>query len=263
MHSALNMKFILIHNQLFILFYLSNGDLCKRKVNLPAKIFETVRSNSSIDVDESVLSRRRRDDETTFQSCQECCCNRVSNRIDCSYSNLHSIPQNTHYMTHVYADYNQIEKLIIPNTDSSVDIETKPIELWVRHNKLTFIDFEEISRLTYLRLLVLQSNNINDTLPAKVDHKSLEILELPGNAFTRIANDTFTHMPNLRNLSLASNRIEWISKDAFIELTNLQELILRGNYMKSDGFTGLKDLKNLVKLDLSNNLIQVIKTVRI
>jgi len=63
--------------------------------------------------------------------------------------------------------------LIIPRTN---DVDTKPIELWARYNKLKFLDFEEISKLSNLRLLVLQSNKINETLKSQTPLNSLEIL---------------------------------------------------------------------------------------
>ena len=61
---------------------------------------------------ESVSKNRSKQDETPkFSPCQKCCCNAETNQIDCTYSNLETIPENAHYMTHIYLDYNQISNI--------------------------------------------------------------------------------------------------------------------------------------------------------
>jgi len=69
-------------------------------------------------------------------------------------------------------------------------------------------------------------------------------------------------MPNLQNLSLASNQIQFVSKNAFDHLPKLKELILRGNYLKSNELN-VRGLPNLIKLDLSHNLLQLIRQVKL
>ena len=239
---------------------------------LPDPIF-TRTGNATEDVDD-ILARRRRE---TFESClwsagktdvftdSWCCCS--GKRVDCIEAPIREFPAMSLDVEYVYLDSSGLREIRVDST-ASVDLSPRTIELWMRNNKLTELDFGHLRAIPTLRLLVLQNNKINQTInPAhapestKPAHPSLEVLELPGNRFKSISNGTFPPLPALRNLSLASNQIEYLSEFAFAKCGNLSELILRGNYLKSENIGGFANLNNLVKLDLSHNLIQIIRSV--
>ena len=89
-------------------------------------------------------------------------------------------------------------------------------EYWARHNQIKQLDFDELGKLTSLKMAVFMFNRINSTkFESDAELTSLEVLELGENWFTSIDNTMFPMLPNLRNISLANNRIQKVSANAF------------------------------------------------
>ena len=190
--------------------------------------------------------------------CEFCCCDGQSGQKECSNrdEDWESILPESDLRSfhHLYMDRSGLESLpAFPN-------DNRLVELWARFNKISVLDVSKLKPLTMLRLINLQGNSINSTAGLGT-MESVEVLELPVNAFATISKETFASFPELRNLSLSTNQLMEISMDAFDRTPKIQQLILRRNNLRAQELSGVLKLPELVKLDLSDNLISFIDRV--
>lgn len=108
----------------------------------------------------------------------------------------------------------------------------------------------------YLDLSGLQITSL-EGLGDIFDIQNITELNLSDNLLTKISNDSFTLLPNLRVLILSDNQIETIETLAFTHLSKLQELNLDHNKLKKISIE-LNRLFFLTKLTLANNKIEKI-----
>lgn len=138
-----------------------------------------------------------------------CCCDTES--LSCEYEPRIDYAQvDASLFSHVYYEH-QKQTAQPPMRQSD-----RTQEYWARHNQLTQLDFDELAKLTSVKMAVFMFNRINSTkFESDGELASLEVLELGENWFTTIDNTMFPMLPNLRNISLANNRIQKVSANAF------------------------------------------------
>ncbi|CRL08375.1 CLUMA_CG021286, isoform A [Clunio marinus] len=104
-------------------------------------------------------------------------------------------------------------------------------------SKLEKIQRSDLENLTFLKVLSLNDNEINQLLA-----------------------DTFDDMTNLEYLSLSKNKIKELPDNVFRALTNLQGLYIDSNELSEISFKVLENNTMLKELALNNNQLEYINS---
>jgi Leucine-rich repeat (LRR) protein len=160
---------------------------------------------------------------------EECRCDLDGLFVNCSGSELNSIPLNiSTYVRKLVLDGNRITFF---ENDSFVSRGLVELEiLQADFCKLRKIELEAFNGLTMLKQLSMLGNNISEIIPGTFEKMSrLENLRLDHNRIDQLDSNTVYGLVNLKNLSLEGNILQYLLPDTFVELPNLQNLVLGNN----------------------------------
>ena len=117
--------------------------------------------------------------------------------------------------------------------DFFLGVEHKLVTLALQHSKLTYVP-RGINKITSLKSLDLQGNNISELYPYSF------------------------YGASIAQLNLGHNILITLSENAFLGLEgNLKSLNLRSNLFKSFPMSAVRNLQNLEDLNLGKYLIQL------
>ncbi|XP_038060094.1 uncharacterized protein LOC119731137 [Patiria miniata] len=130
--------------------------------------------------------------------------------------------------------------------------------LSIRHNSISFMERGTFSNVTTLRHLHLDRNSIisieDGTFPEFV-----ETINLTGNDFYFLNENSFTNLTNLTSLIMDSNRILVLPETAFDGCTSLSTLSLANNSIGRLLLTHIEDCPISTRLSLSNNEVSYVE----
>jgi hypothetical protein len=161
-------------------------------------------------------------------------------------------------------DFFKVTVYIIDKTNNSQSINTNLsfaselpfLETIYVVDKLTHVDFDEMSKLRYLKSLDLQKVKLTDADIISISRiASLKYLELSNTSITKKDISTLQSLHNLEGLYLSNCQIGDESGRALAYLDNLQFLNLRGTSISDASVSYLGNLKNLKELDIQDTKI--------
>lgn len=129
--------------------------------------------------------------------------------------------------------------------------------LSLRYNNLLVLLPYQFAHLNQLIWLYLDHNSIN-TVDALAFHgvRRLKELILSSNKITHLHNNTFSAIPNLRNLDLSYNQLQSLQPGHLYGLRKLQNLHLRSNGLKQIFIRTFLECRSLEFLDLGYNRLR-------
>ncbi|XP_051278177.1 leucine-rich repeat transmembrane neuronal protein 4 [Dicentrarchus labrax] len=129
--------------------------------------------------------------------------------------------------------------------------------LSLRYNNLLVLLPYQFAHLNQLIWLYLDHNSIN-AIDALAFHgvRRLKELILSSNKITRLHNNTFSAIPNLRNLDLSYNQLQSLQPGHFYGLRKLQNLHLRSNGLRQILIRTFLECRSLEFLDLGYNRLR-------
>ncbi|XP_040011763.1 leucine-rich repeat transmembrane neuronal protein 4 [Xiphias gladius] len=129
--------------------------------------------------------------------------------------------------------------------------------LSLRYNNLLVLLPYQFAHLNQLIWLYLDHNSI-DAIDALAFHgvRRLKELILSSNKITHLHNNTFSAIPNLRNLDLSYNQLQSLQPGHFYGLRKLQNLHLRSNGLKQILIRTFLECRSLEFLDLGYNRLR-------
>ncbi|XP_035514608.1 leucine-rich repeat transmembrane neuronal protein 4 [Morone saxatilis] len=129
--------------------------------------------------------------------------------------------------------------------------------LSLRYNNLLVLLPYQFAHLNQLIWLYLDHNSIN-AIDALAFHgvRRLKELILSSNKITRLHNNTFSAIPNLRNLDLSYNQLQSLQPGHFYGLRKLQNLHLRSNGLRQILIRTFLESRSLEFLDLGYNRLR-------
>ncbi|XP_037632561.1 leucine-rich repeat transmembrane neuronal protein 4 [Sebastes umbrosus] len=129
--------------------------------------------------------------------------------------------------------------------------------LSLRYNSLLVLLPYQFAHLNQLIWLYLDHNAIRD-MDALAFHgvRRLKELILSSNKITHLHNNTFSAIPNLRNLDLSYNQLQSLQPGHFYGLRKLQNLHLRSNGLKQILIRTFLECRSLEFLDLGYNRLR-------
>lgn len=129
--------------------------------------------------------------------------------------------------------------------------------LSLRYNNLLGLLPYQFAHLNQLIWLYLDHNSIN-AIDALAFHgvRRLKELILSSNKISHLPNNTFSAIPNLRNLDLSYNQLQFIHPGHFYGLRKLQNLHLRSNGLKQIFVRTFLECRSLEFLDLGYNRLR-------
>ncbi|KAL7478225.1 hypothetical protein ACHAW6_003997 [Cyclotella cf. meneghiniana] len=112
----------------------------------------------------------------------------------------------------------------------------------------------EVSRLDFLRRLVLKDNFIEGTLPPEIsDMRTLKTLDLNGNMFRGSVPPTIGNMTELTQLDISHNQFSGSLPSSIGNLTELTQLHISKNEFTGSLPSSIGNLDKLTSLDISEN----------
>ncbi|XP_078027015.1 leucine-rich repeat transmembrane neuronal protein 4 isoform X2 [Epinephelus lanceolatus] len=129
--------------------------------------------------------------------------------------------------------------------------------LSLRYNSLLVLLPYQFAHLNQLIWLYLDHNSIKD-IDALAFHgvRRLKELILSSNKITHLHNNTFSAIPNLRNLDLSYNQLQSLQPGHFYGLRKLQNLHLRSNGLRQIFIRTFLECRSLEFLDLGYNRLR-------
>ncbi|XP_058004804.1 receptor like protein 21-like isoform X2 [Hevea brasiliensis] len=115
---------------------------------------------------------------------------------------------------------------------------------------------KDLAELCNLKVLILQFNELNGTLPIRYlgNFSSLEVLDLSINYFTGSILPNIGHLSSLRALSVSKNQLNGsLPTQGLCQLQKLEEMDLSQNFFQGTLPPCLSNLSSLRLLDLSAN----------
>ncbi|CAO4359881.1 unnamed protein product [Caenorhabditis nigoni] len=150
------------------------------------------------------------------------------------------------------------------SNNSLETLEPKSLEglklehLDLSHNKLSEIP-SAIAKVEQLKKLDLSNNQIGKLYQYVLNKiKQLHTVDLSNNQLQSIGPYIFSDSSELHSLDVSNNEISLLFKDAFARCPKLRKITMRNNRIKSLD-EGLSEASGLRRLDVSNNLIVVLK----
>ena len=111
-----------------------------------------------------------------------------------------------------------------------VQLEHKLVCLVIQESKLTYVP-RDINKISTLRTLDLEGNNITELYPYSFYGASITGLSLASNLLSSLTEQAFLGLEaNLKTLNLGTNRIRSFPSSAVKKLQNLQSLNLGNSY---------------------------------
>ncbi|GAB5570414.1 relaxin receptor 1 isoform X4 [Prionailurus iriomotensis] len=202
--------------------------------------------------------------------------------VDCDETNLRAVPSVSSNVTKMSLQRNLIRKLppdgfkkyhhlqklcacktiiLDPYPSMLSEDYTVLLNLYLSHNRITFLKpgvFEDLHRLEWL---IIEDNHLSRISPLTFyGLNSLILLALMNNVLTHLPDKPLCqHMPRLHWLVMRKNKINHLSENTFAPLQKLDELDLGSNKIENLPPQVFKDLKELSQLNLSYNPIQKIQ----
>ncbi|KAM9858180.1 leucine-rich repeat transmembrane neuronal protein 4-like [Aulostomus maculatus] len=141
--------------------------------------------------------------------------------------------------------------------DIPENISTGCQGLSLRYNNLLVLLPYQFAHLNQLIWLYLDHNAIN-AIDALAFHgvRRLKELILSSNKISHLHNNTFSAIPNLRNLDLSYNQLQSLQPGHFYGLRKLQNLHLRSNGLKQILVRTFLECRSLEFLDLGYNRLR-------
>ncbi|XP_075961104.1 leucine-rich repeat transmembrane neuronal protein 4 [Anarhichas minor] len=129
--------------------------------------------------------------------------------------------------------------------------------LSLRYNSLLVLLPYQFAHLNQVIWLYLDHNSIKD-IDALAFHgvRRLKELILSSNKITHLHNNTFSAIPNLRNLDLSYNQLQSLQPGHFYGLRKLQNLHFRSNGLKQILIRTFLECRSLEFLDLGYNRLR-------
>ncbi|XP_068666051.1 receptor-like kinase TMK4 [Aristolochia californica] len=116
---------------------------------------------------------------------------------------------------------------------------------------------KDLNKLSNLRVLQLQRNDIKGPLPTLANLSNLQQLYLDGNHFTSIPSDFFSGLSSLQSLSLDDNSFApWMIPNDLAQSTNLADFSASNASINGSIPSFLGELPNLQSLRLSYNILR-------
>ncbi|KAM7017930.1 leucine-rich repeat transmembrane neuronal protein 4 [Tautogolabrus adspersus] len=141
--------------------------------------------------------------------------------------------------------------------DIPVNISTGCQGLSLRYNNLLVLLPYQFAHLNQLIWLYLDHNSIHtiDALAFQGVRRLKELI-LSSNKISHLHNNTFSAVPNLRNLDLSYNQLQSLQPGHFYGLRKLQNLHLRSNGLKQISLRTFLECRSLEFLDLGYNRLR-------
>lgn len=129
--------------------------------------------------------------------------------------------------------------------------------LSLRYNDLLVLLPYQFAHLNQLIWLYLDHNSINavDALAFQGVRRLKELI-LSSNKIAHLHNNTFSAVPNLRNLDLSYNQLQSLQPGHFYGLRKLQNLHLRSNGLRQIAIRTFLECRSLEFLDLGYNRLR-------
>ncbi|TKS79112.1 Leucine-rich repeat transmembrane neuronal protein 4 [Collichthys lucidus] len=129
--------------------------------------------------------------------------------------------------------------------------------LSLRYNELLVLLPYQFAHLNQLVWLYLDHNSINavDALAFQGVRRLKELI-LSSNKIAHLHNNTFSAVPNLRNLDLSYNQLQSLQPGHFYGLRKLQNLHLRSNGLRQIAIRTFLECRSLEFLDLGYNRLR-------
>ncbi|MEQ2229510.1 hypothetical protein ILYODFUR_019605 [Ilyodon furcidens] len=128
-------------------------------------------------------------------------------------------------------------------------------KLFISNNRLTSLPHGILLNVPLLSQMSLYENNLESLGPGVFGPMALQQLWLYDNKLSRVDDDTFRNLTQLRLLVLSRNQISYVSDDAFRGLTRLGEVSLHTNRLTTLQARTFEQLPSLVNISLENNFI--------
>ncbi|XP_013784663.1 uncharacterized protein LOC106468768 [Limulus polyphemus] len=170
---------------------------------------------------------------------------------------IHSIAARTFQylndLKELYLDHNNITVLYKDNFIGLQNLK----HLYLDMNKLISLSTDVFINLQDLADVYLDENLIYSLANMTAESSSIRMISMQNNNLKGQLNEnTFSGMPNLREIYLTDNDLEEITTNALSKLVQLQILVLINNRIKTISNNAFTHLWNLITLDLGNNQIQ-------
>ena len=175
--------------------------------------------------------------------------------LDLCCNDISSLPMNifTPLISLEYLDLSNNSLRQLPSLASC----SKLIFLELSNNMLSHQSFYSCQRLSNLKMLTMQNNNIS-VIPrhALETLKILRVFILNSNFVTSLDAGTFKNLGSLQILQMSNNWISNIGNDSLIDLENLITLELQNNNVTFLSQSLFQNLTHLIFLNISQNHIQ-------
>jgi Leucine-rich repeat (LRR) protein len=143
----------------------------------------------------------------------------------------------------------------IKELPSGFDASTELEELYLSHNKITYIP-DTIFELKGLKAFFILDNQIETTLPSAIGQLTLlEELDLEMNYFTGTIPDELYELTSLRKLWLFGNMFTGKFSPKFSAMSRLNVLDLTQNYITGELPPDIGLFDNITELHLKQNMI--------
>lgn len=184
-------------------------------------------------------------------------------RLNLSRNNLSSLPSAAFFYNNNLRSLN-LSSNLLSSLAFGIFSSTNSLEtLDLSNNALSFTDLVSLEALFRVKYLYLSGNRLEGVIPERAFQNlaSLEHLDLSFNQISQIGKDSFTVLPQLRQLNMDNNMIVTIADDAFISNFILSFLSLTDNRLqdlsrlRSNSVRVLyADYNNLTDLELFGTL---------
>lgn len=128
-------------------------------------------------------------------------------------------------------------------------------KLFISNNRLWSLSQGIFCNLPLLYQISLYENHLKSLSPGVFGPMALRELWLYDNKLSRVDDDTFRNLTQLRLVVLSRNQISYVSEGAFRGLTQLGEVSLHTNRLTSLQARTFEELPHLVNISLENNFI--------
>ncbi|KAI5608086.1 leucine rich repeat and Ig domain containing 4a isoform X1 [Silurus asotus] len=187
---------------------------------------------------------------------EKCECTHEPFKVNCSSSQLSSVPKGIHKNTQSLNLANNLLQTLGKHQFS--DLEQLQ-ELDLSENMLTMIEVQAFSDLKNLLILRISQNRLKVIQVGVFSGlQSLCLLDISKNEILVFLNDMFYELPSLKKLYMNENELVFIPNRAFSGLLYLQELNLDGYNLSSTPTEALSQLPRLVRLHFTHTSLTVL-----
>ncbi|XP_070557613.1 leucine-rich repeat-containing protein 15-like [Ptychodera flava] len=192
------------------------------------------------------------DERVPVSEGQECSRDDTNKRVDCTYRDLDTIPDNIPSDTKILILKSNKIRQLPPRAFSALQhLE----ELYLNQNNIHNISEDAFDGLSILRELHLSGNKELTALPTRVFQplKNLQVLKLASTGLTLLPQGIFSRLSKLQTLYMTDNYLNQLPVNVFSDLNQLDSLDLYGNFLSDVTPGTFAGLSQLSYLSLANN----------